>query len=311
MIRLIFFYTNEFCRMWKALLIIFISVVFIISCNNSKQTQTQTVSELDNSIEIANGEDYIFPIINSDTCLVFVFNNEYKCKVEFVLPKDSIKASILLLHGWNLPGNQWCDSTDFCDKAKEENYALIIPDLGKCNYPLEIYPETLEQYKKYPSLTWIMDSLLNGISEQSGLLKEGHKNFVAGISTGGRGATLLAFYMPYLFDACATLSGDFDITAMQNEFLYIAWFGQFAEFKDRWENECFAYRCNDYIVPSYIGHGKKDNVSPVLQSMAMYDSLKYHHPDLLIIENFPDESKHDYTYWTSETDNIIEFFNRF
>jgi pimeloyl-ACP methyl ester carboxylesterase len=295
--------------MCKALLIIFFLSVFVISCKNSKPDKILFEADK-NSVDVPD-EEFIIPKITDDTSLFFNFNDEYECRVEFILPKDSIKGSILMLHGWNLPALQWCDSTEFCKKAIDRKFALIIPELEKCNYPLEIYPETLDQYKKYPSLTWIMDSLLVGISEHTGLLLAQHKNFVAGISTGGRGATLLSFYLPEIFAACASISGDFDITAMQSEFLYNAWFGPYEKFKERWENECFAYRCSHYVVPTYIGHGRNDYVSPVIQSLAMYDSLKYYHSDLLIKGNFPDEAKHNYDYWKSETENILDFFNQF
>jgi hypothetical protein len=295
--------------MWKAFLVIIIVTLFLIACNNTKQYKPD--GKADDDTEYLEGEMFISPIIENDTSLVFSFSSDFECKVNFILPKDTIKGSILLLHGWNLPATQWCDSTYFCDNATKRNYALVIPNLEKCNYPLHIYPETLEQYKKYPSLTWIMDSLLVEISEQTALLTEGHKNFVAGISTGGRGASLLSFYMPEMFTACASISGDFNITVMKDEYLYNAWFGPYHKFEDRWKNECFAYRCQEYCVPSYIGHGKKDNISPVSQSMAMYDSICYYHPEMPLVGNFPDDAYHDYNYWKSETNNILDFFDSF
>lgn len=220
-----------------------------------------------------------------------------------------IKGTILMLHGWNLPAIEWCEKTTFCEKALKQGYVLIIPDYNKSNYALEIYPQTRADYQKYPTLTWILETQIPIIQETLGLLKPGQNNLVAGISTGARGATLLAYYRCELFNGAASLSGDFDITAMQDEFLYYAFFGQYQDFPDRWKKECFAYDCQNYLVPLYIGHGVADKVSPVNQSKAMYDSIKKYQPKLKLIGNFPQVAGHNYDYWESETDNVLEFFN--
>jgi pimeloyl-ACP methyl ester carboxylesterase len=293
----------------KISLLLFLSIFFFVSCIHNSERKTISNNMGDHINDVGKNPLSIEPFIRRDTSLNYMFRGEFNCKVEIVLPAGNIKGNILLLHGWNLPPTAWCEQTDFCQMAIEAGYALIIPELDKCNYPLEIYPETLRQYKMYPTLPWIIDTLLVGIATETGLLVSGQINFVAGISTGGRGATLLAFYKPELFSACASLSGDFNITAMQNEYLYIAWFGPYKDFPKRWERECFAYRCEDYDVPTYIGHGKQDDISPYTQSKAMYDSIKINHPDLFLIGHFPDSVAHNYKYWASESRAILDFFN--
>lgn len=293
----------------KNLLLIFV-ILISISCGNNTSKDVN-VLPLENTADSVVVTIMKNPIIENDTSLMFVFFDSFECNVQVLLPDNKFSGTILMLHGWNLPAMECCEKTEFCQIALDLGYALIIPNLEKCNYPLELYPETLSQYQKYPTLTWIMDTLILDVNNQTGLLMQGQRNFVVGISTGGRGATLLAFYMPELFNACASLSGDFDITAMQDEFLYQAWFGDYSEFSERWENECFAYRCNQYNVPIYIGHGKKDAVSPVMQSIAMYDSIIKYNPELPIIGNFPDSSAHNYKYWSSESRNVLDFFETF
>jgi pimeloyl-ACP methyl ester carboxylesterase len=243
--------------------------------------------------------------IHQDTTIRFT-SKDHTYSVHIRLPDSSIRGSILLLHGYNLPPLQWCIETTFCTEALQRGYALIIPDMKRSNYSLAVYPETIEMYRNYPTLPWIRDSLLCGIEEISGLLSTDGNNFVAGISTGGRGASLLAYYEPERFTACASLSGDFDITKMQDSFLYQAWFGNYKEHTLRWENECIAYDCKNYEVPTYIAHGGADQVSPVAQSKMMFDSLnQYVH----CAHHFPEKARHDYTFWGSETNGILDFFD--
>jgi len=257
-------------------------------------------------------QDYRYENIEpNDRLLSYNFRDSVNYGMKIVFPDNEAKACILMLHGWNLPAEEWCEKTDFCEKALARGYILIIPDWQKCNYPLSVYPETKREYWRYPDLHWIIDTIINDLQGNHHLLLDGHNNFVAGISTGGRGAGLLAFYKPDVFTGMASLSGDFDITSMQEEFLYQAWFGPYEKFPLRWKQECFAYNCSEYKVPSYIAHGRADKVSPVEQSIAMYDSLTKHHPELGHKAHFPDSAGHDYSFWESETEAILDFFDSF
>jgi len=64
-------------------------------------------------------------------------------------------------------------------------------------------------------------------------------------------------------------------------------------------------------MPLYIGHGRKDRVSPFAQSLSLYKTLKKHYPDLRVVFNDPPEAGHDFTYWGSEMKPVFEFFNSF
>lgn len=292
--------------MKRRFLVLLIVILIVISCKEKTMDIAKIESFKDSNIE--NSKPYKS---RNDTIIEFTFRGDYTSKVEIRFPKDSIKANLLLLHGWNLPASDWYEKTDICSLALDNGYCIILPDLSLCNYPLEIYPETIDKYRKYPDLPWIMDTLIGELQDSFSILKPNQTNFVAGISTGGRGATLLAFYMPEIFDACASISGDFDITKMKNEFLYRAWFGKYEDFPERWKNECFAYRTKEYSVPTYIAHGKIDSISPCEQSISLFDSLKINRPELSIKANFPDSANHNYQFWSSESNNIMVFFQNF
>jgi putative tributyrin esterase len=286
------------------LMILAIFCISLASCGNGKS------NNIKNNIQVLDKDTIINIPIGRDTVLIFDYDTNFKVETSIFYPQPETKpiGIILMLHGWNLPADEWCEKTSFCEKALKQGYVLIVPDYNKSNYSLAVYPETREEYRKYPTLTWMIDTQIPAIQKMTGLLKPGQNNLVAGISTGARGATLLAYYKPDLFKAAASLSGDFDITKMQTEFLYKAFFGNYENFAERWKKECFAFECKNYSVPTYIGHGESDNVSPVEQSKMMYDSIQLNNPELKITGNFPAGKGHNYDYWESETDNILDFF---
>ena len=285
---------------------IFILILIVgVSCNSN--TNKKFIDDSDDSTK-----DPVIAIQRmNDTIVYYKYDCCFVVSTEIKYPslETDIIGSILLLHGWNLPADEWCKKTSFCEKALNKGYVLIIPDYKKSNYCLEMYPQTIADYQKYPTITWMMQTQIPNFQETFGLLLPGQNNNVAGISTGGRGATLMAYYMPEIFNNAASLSGDFDITKMQNEYLYYSFIGHYNDFPERWKKECFAYDCKNYKVPTYIGHGQLDNVSPVTQSQMMFDSIKSYHPNLKIIGHFPEYAAHNYDYWESETDAVLRFFD--
>ena len=65
----------------------------------------------------------------------------------------------------------------------------------------------------------------------------------------------------------------------------------------------------DFKVPVYLGHGLKDNISPAEQTVMFHDSLQLYHPQLKCILHIDSTAKHDYKYWNSEVDAMLEFFD--
>ncbi|MDR2836566.1 MAG: prolyl oligopeptidase family serine peptidase [Bacteroidales bacterium] len=246
-----------------------------------------------------------------DTFFILNYNNTFDVSIFIKYPKSdiAIKKTILMLHGWGRPYDEWCNKTSFCEQALALGYILVIPDLGKTNYILSIYPTTDPKYVIYPTITWIMNNMISKLQNDFDILIPGENNFVAGVSTGARGATLLAYYLPNIFRGAASLSGDFDITKINNDNLYVSYFGDYQTNKNRWKKECIAYNLKKYVVPTYIAHGKKDNTAEYQQSNDMYNALKKNHPDILFSAYFNTEGGHDYSYWNSESAHILEFFD--
>ncbi|MDX2303058.1 MAG: prolyl oligopeptidase family serine peptidase [Microscillaceae bacterium] len=224
---------------------------------------------------------------------------------------DRSVGNILVLPGWNFPRQDWCQKSSLCRKASEAGYCLIFPEMGKSVYSGEFYPETLQEWKVYPGKKWVLDSLIPTLQKKYHLLKNNQKNYLLGLSTGGRGVALIALERSDLFKAGAALSGDFDQTQMPQDRLMIGFYGSYQQFPERWKGEDNPQmQIAKFQIPLYLGHGKQDKIVPPEQTLHFYEALKKAHPQLNLKLNMPDAG-HDYAYWDSELKAVLEFFALF
>ena len=219
------------------------------------------------------------------------------------------KGNILVLPGWSFSRQDWCQKADLCKKALAEKYCLIFPEMGKSIYASQCYPETRKDWLQYPTLAWVLDSLLPHLQENYKLLRNNQKNYLLGLSTGGRGVALIALRKPKLFNAAAALSGDFDQTKMPQDNLMKGFYGDYTMFPERWEGKDNPQmQIKDFKTPIYLGHGKLDKIVPPTQTLEFYKALQQANPALKIILHMPNAA-HDYAYWGSETKAVLDFFN--
>jgi enterochelin esterase-like enzyme len=219
-----------------------------------------------------------------------------------------IQGAFLVLHGWNFPPEDWCIKTSLCEKATEKGYCVVLPDMGKSTYHERIYPETRPDWRSFPTRKWLTDTLIPFLQKKYSLLVPEERNFIVGLSTGARGVALVALDLPELFKGAAALSGDYDQSEMPRDNLMTGFYGPYDSFHNRWDTTDNAvFRIAEFATPIYLGHGKSDKVVPPAQTRSFYDLLVKHHPRLKVRLNMP-EAGHDYGYWESEVDNILEFF---
>lgn len=246
-----------------------------------------------------------------DTTLVFKRNGEdVKVHLKKHTDPTGLKiGNIVLLPGWNYSSLDWCTKTTFCEKARALGYDLILVDMKKSVYATERYRETRSDMKKYATRTWFKDTLIPSLQKDYSILLEGENNFILGLSTGGRGSSLLCLDLPNIFKRGASLSGDYNQASIPKDNLMRIFYGSYASQKDRWSGEDnVVYQIDRFTVPFYIGHGLKDKVCPPAQSMEFYDSLKVHQPELDVVLHIDSTARHDYNYWGSEVDNVLGFF---
>jgi len=230
--------------------------------------------------------------------------------VDIAVPKtDKIQGNIVILQGFAFPKDDWCKKTSLCKKALEKGYILIMPEMGKSNYVSEFYPETRKDWQKHPQKQWLVDTLFHFLQNKYYILLPEQNNFAVGLSTGGRGVAVCALAKPDIFKAVATLSGDFDQSKIPNDKVMIGYYGEYSKFEERWKTkDNIIHQIKDWKVPVYIGHGKLDPLVPYQQSELLYKSLQENCPDVPVKYHLSPVHAHNYTYWESEVDAVLSFF---
>lgn len=242
--------------------------------------------------------------ISSDT----IFSIEGH-ELEIRLPKNGAKGNLLVLPGWGFLRTRWCNETDLCSLALEAGLRVILPEMGKSVYQSENYPQTRQDWLKYPTRNWVTAMMIPFL-QQHGILSMGDDNYIIGLSTGARGVVLVCLDNPDLFKAAAALSGDLDQTLMKEDNLMKGVYGKFEEHKERWEGKDNpTTRVAEWRTPLYLGHGTKDHVVPVAQTKHFYEKLKEARPEVEVVLNLPDAG-HDFNYWGAEVKPVLEFFSK-
>jgi S-formylglutathione hydrolase FrmB len=224
-------------------------------------------------------------------------------------PERPIEGTLVLLPGWNYKATDWCEKTRICDLALADGYAVLMLEAEKSTYSDSIYPQTRADWRQYVTRLWLQDTLIPWVQREYGLLRPGERNFALGLSTGGRGAALLGLYMPQVFVAVASLSGDFDQWQMPQDGIMRGYYGEAQRFPQRWKgadnlhNQVERWNC-----PIYLGHGALDKVVPPSQTEQFYRALKACKPQLVISYRLAQGRGHDYPYWASEAEAVWKFF---
>lgn len=249
----------------------------------------------------ASARDTIqFSEIKNDTSLAIA-----GVEVDILIP-ENYKADLLVLPGWNFSRTKWCSESSLCEKARAMGYRIILPEMGKSVYATNYFPETRKDWLRYPTLTWLTDTMIDFLQSEYGMMRG--NNFIIGLSTGARGAVLAAARKS-IFIAGAALSGDYDQTAMRNDNLMRGVYGEYEKFPDRWrtiDNPSAVIENLDLDL--YLGHGLDDKIIPAEQTIDFHSLLKKQKPQMETILSTP-RSGHDFKYWNSEIDSVLSFFN--
>jgi hypothetical protein len=275
---------------------------FLSSCSfrDDKGFNNEIVNTLNNPVHVKEESANI----KSDT--TFVLKGD---TVSILFPTTPVRGQILVLPGWNFSRNKCCKESSFCKKALEKGYVLVLPEMGKSIYASAVYAETRKDWFGYPQLKWVTDTLIQFLQMQAGLFKPGQSNYIFGISTGGRGVALIAEHAAKLFKAGASLSGDYDQRLQPSDNLMKGFYGDYTSFKSRWEGEDNALlNASKVLIPVYLGHGLDDKIVSVKQTELFYKELKKINPQLQHQLHLAKAQGHNYAYWDSETDAVLNFF---
>ncbi len=220
------------------------------------------------------------------------------------------KADMLVLPGWNYERTRWCNYSSLCHKAQEEGYRLILPEMGKSIYASSYFTETRKDWLKFPTLTWVCDTMIPFLQKNYGVLKKENRNYVVGLSTGARGVVLVS-NRSQIFSGAGALSGDYDQTTMRTDNLCRGIYGEYDKFKERWEKiDNPTQQIPQMQTPIYLGHGRADKIVPFEQTQNFYNNIKKLRPDLKVIFHPSDTCGHNFYYWNSEVDAMLNFFQQ-
>ena len=214
----------------------------------------------------------------------------------------------MVLPGYGYSDIEWCTKTSLCDKAKKLGFNLIFIEVQKSLYLKQYYPQTTASAKKYPTRTWLVDTVFKDLFAQK-LLNNKIKTFVLGLSTGARGAAILMLENPNIFAAAACLSGDYDPSLQKNDPLMINALGPYTQNTQYWMGDNnITQRAKEFKNPLFIAHGMQDKIVPVQQSIVLKDRLLKENPTLQLKYDFPSKGQHDYAFWNGEIDKLLAFF---
>lgn len=228
--------------------------------------------------------------------------------VEIIQPTKEWQADLLVLPGWNYGRHDWGNKTDLFRLAQQKGYRLILPEMKKSLYTIMVYPETRTDWKNYPTLLWLTDTVIPHLQSQYNIFST-RANYIIGLSTGAKGGALVALRTDTLFSAAVLLSGDYDLTLQKDDVLNIGFLGNYTQFPERWQG---ANNPIDNLfrlkTAFYIGHGKQDNVVPAHQSINFYEAIQRNLPNPKAILSINDTAGHNYGYWNSELVAAFRFF---
>lgn len=258
---------------------------------------------------------FLFSFFNNNNCFAtqtapkdsVIFLNGHKVLLTFT--NKPVVGTILLLQGWNFPPTDWCNRTTICKVALEKGYNLVMPDMGKSIYHSQVFKETRADWVKYPTRKWLVETLFIHLNKEYGLFEISARNFVIGLSTGARGAVLVAMDCPGLFKGVAALSGDYNQLALPNDNLCKGYYGAYSSNKLRWKTvDNPSVSVAKLKTPIYLSHGLTDKVVPCSQTTNFYKEIKKTSPNLNVKLHTP-KANHDYQFWGSEVPAIFAFFD--
>ncbi|OHD67747.1 MAG: hypothetical protein A2W19_13020 [Spirochaetes bacterium RBG_16_49_21] len=225
--------------------------------------------------------------------------------------------TLILLHGWKQNPCDWEKNTPIAEYADAFGFVLVCPAMSSTLYESRYFPETTNRWAAMPGGRYIAEMLIDFLRKKFGLTAERELTGIFGISTGGRGALLLASRNSGIFGAAAGLSGDYDSLSIKNDRLLVSVYGPYDSHADRWEDEVNIIKLAKNLknTPVFLGHGTRDAVVPPAQTKMLADRLKELHDreggyDLVYDREKSNNAGHDWKYWAGLVPDVMKFFDR-
>jgi len=232
-------------------------------------------------------------------------------KVDLLFPIKKISGTILVLPGWNFSRSDICEKSDFCYLASKKGYILIIPEMQKSIYATQLFEETRNDWRNFPTLKWVTENLIPYCQNEFQILRSGQNNYLFGISTGGRGVAMLSLYTKNIFLAGAAFSGDYNQVTDTSDNLIRGYYGEFKKFPERWKGrDNPLMNAKKIKIPLFLAHGKLDKIVPFEQSLNFFDTINKINPELGHKLELINNAGHNYEFWSSEYNMAFDFFEK-
>jgi len=223
--------------------------------------------------------------------------------------------TLIVLHGYAQNLRDWEKNTPIETYANQHDFILVCPDMGRSMYESRFYPETTSAWNRVPGSLFIGKILLQYIRQTFNIAYERERTGIFGLSTGGRGALLVAALYNRDFGATAGLSGDYDPQSMTEDRLLTGVYGKYEENKERWKNDDNIMKLSPDLkgMPVFLSHGGKDSVVPRGQSVILAMKLKQlqrKYGGYEIIYSEKKHHSHNWRYWRSILPELMDFFNQ-
>ncbi|MBJ7880031.1 alpha/beta hydrolase [Gelidibacter salicanalis] len=210
---------------------------------------------------------------------------------------------LYLLHGAGGTYADWVSKVPKL-KAYADTYNLIIvcPDGGLTSWYFDSPMDVKMKYETYISKELInaIDTTYNTTAEKSG-------RAITGLSMGGHGAFYLAFKHQDIWGAAGSMSGGLDIRPFPNNWDLNKRLGNYAEYKDNWEENTvinMVYKLTDNSLKLIFDCGISD---------FFYDANKRLHEKLMernIAHDYIERpGNHNWAYWSNSIQYQLLFFN--
>ena len=244
----------------------------------------------------------------------------HSVKYAIYFPKGYVKGesikTVLALHGYAGNYREWGSQTQIEKFANEGHFAVVCPNMGKSLYASRYYKETKLKWSIIPGGEFIMKIFIPYLRNHFNLALGKDKTAIVGVSTGARGALLLAAKYPDSFGLAVGLSGDYDQTSMPKDRLVTSVYGKYKDNPQRWKNDdnVITFAKNLKNIPVYLSHGGSDYVVPRGQSLILALKLKMlrraNGGDYIMEYKELKHLTHDWKVWRRMLPDVVVFMQK-
>lgn len=219
---------------------------------------------------------------------------------------------VVVLPGWSYSATLWDDKGALGEAAEAAGVVVVAPEMSKSVYEHVWYPEAQDAYRyakgDMAGGAFVLDGVMPWASGLGRLIG------TMGLSTGGRGAVVLAQRWtaagkPALAAACS-ISGTYDLMSLDaktGEYrIHEKLFGARDTHAERWRQEdILPYASRLAGTRVRLAHGERDRVVPLEQQQSFVRALE--DAGVTVNAHVVDKGGHDWSLWSSETKPCLDY----